>query len=131
MGAKNQSELSSGSGGIIPVYTICMTHDATKPTCGIKDRVQVLSAPNEKGEILCVRHHADHTKTVGVLTMRDEESGHKKGDLALKATGLPGAYDVVGTITHSTSGPAKVNTKAFHDGWEALFGNRTKHTAQA
>ena len=112
-----------------------------KPGCPVSD--ELIAGPVLPGGVRpFIQHTADHNIMVG--TMRQVPEGTPihpgEGVLALSDKG-GGRYDVTTLLepgeptaaqsgaTAGHKGPARVNTKAYQDGWDALFGK--KPVAQA
>ena len=105
-----------------------------KPGCPVSD--ELIAGPVPPGGVRpFVRHTADHNILVGTMRQVPEGTPINPGEgvLALSDKG-GGRYDGTsllepGGATAGHKRPARVNTKAYQDGWDALFGK--KPVAQA
>lgn len=105
-----------------------MADDEKKGDCSTGDELQ--AGPELPGGFRpFVRHTADHTIQAGV--MKKIEEGEPIYDNALYLKPIEGdRFEVVGTFqkdasSTAKSGPAKVNTKAYRDNWDNIFGKKS------
>lgn len=99
--------------------------DDKKPTCPAGDELR--AGPDlGNGSRPFVRHTADHKIEMGVMTPVKEGQPILPGAFHLES--IPGTdrYKVEGALpaSESAKGPAKVNSGAYRDGWDGIFGKR-------
>jgi hypothetical protein len=105
-----------------------MADDEKKGDCSTGDELQ--AGPELPGGFRpFVRHTSDHTIQTGV--MKKIEEGEPIYDNAMYLKPLDGnRFEVVSELRKDAeattkSGPAKVNTKAYRDNWDGIFGKKT------
>lgn len=84
--------------------------------------VAFLGPPAEGGGVHVVRHRPDHTWEAGVL--RDVEDGRPLHGELVRLTQRDGPGYSVETLHGRGEGPAMVNSQAYKDGWENIFGQK-------
>jgi len=103
---------------------------AEKPKCEIGDEMKVGPIVDDHGGRLVVRHTADHQVKIGVVRPAPEgKPVHGEIFTVEPKDGEDDVYRV--TSAMRAAGPAKVNSPAFHDGWERTFGGRKPPVGQA
>lgn len=107
-----------------------------KPTCSTAD--ELIAGPVLPGGVRpFVRHTADHNIMVGTMRQVPEGTSINPGEGAFALSDKGGGrYEVTPLVepekasaAEGHKGPARVNTKAYQNGWDALFGK--KPVAQA
>lgn len=108
--------------------------NSEKPPPG-KDLMLIAGPEGPGGWVPCVRHRPDHTVTVGaVKPMRDGDpmiSGEliaiKEGEGPVHEVETlwagPNEAAAAEGISSSGNGPVMVNSKAYGDGWDRIFGS--------
>ena len=96
-----------------------------KPKCAVGDELKVGPAMDD-GSHVAVRHTADHQIRIGfVRPLQEGKPVHGEVFTVEPKDEEHGVYRVQTIVdTKSSSGPAKVNSPAFHDGWERTFGGK-------
>jgi len=88
--------------------------------CDLADTAQL--GPEVDGMIPVVRHTGDHQTQTGIAR-RLKEGQPLNGSRLIQVQRRPdGLYDFKELSPHE--GPVMVNSKAFRDGWEGIFGQR-------
>lgn len=79
--------------------------------------------PDLGGVRPCIRHKEDHTVSLGFVHPI-QDGGDSPGEkITLRQRGETGDYDVAPTESgRPSSGPAKVNSKAFKKNYDLIFG---------
>lgn len=87
----------------------------------------VLGEANGDGSVSCLRHHPDHSMSIGkIIPMTDGQPIPEGGDIiSLEREGDTPIHKV-STIWSSKEdgpkGPSMVNSRAFTDNWSRIFG---------
>jgi hypothetical protein len=85
------------------------------------DLVVPLAEMNDRGEIPVVRTDGE-TLTFGTIGILKDGAPMPKDAEVLGLQEIPGAG--VYQVTSSTGGPPKVNSRAYRDGWDNIFGTK-------
>ncbi len=102
-----------------------------KPEHGACPEGDVISVgPNLGGICPFVRHHADHSIETGLARIAEPGQIPTSANPLYLTHRQDNVFDVQtmsrgGSDVAPTKGPAKVNSPAYKDGWENIFGNKT------
>lgn len=104
-----------------------------------KDLMVIAGPEGPGGWIPCVRHRPDHTVTIGALKPMKDGDPIGSGEIVSLKEGDGPVHEVETLWSgsdpglssdpedgHGGKGPAMVNSKAYGDGWERIFGSRQK-----
>ena len=96
--------------------------DDDKKACPEGDVISL--GPDLGGMRPCIRHKEDHTVSLGFLCPNRGDGTDPPGEKDnLRRRGDTGDYDVEPTENgRASSGPAKVNSKAFKKNYDLIFG---------
>jgi len=92
------------------------------------DVIQAIAPPSPDGRVQCVRHTKDHQIEFGCITPLKDGRPIVGTPIRTMPRG-DGLLQVVEEAEES-SGPANVNSRAYLEGWDRIFGNRAP-TGQA
>lgn len=100
--------------------------DGKKDDCTSKDELMA-GPPLPGGARPYVRHRADHSIQTGI--MRPVAEGESLGEGAFTLEHIEGDRYAVEEVfpeqaSDGSKGPAKVNSKAFRDNWDTIFGKK-------
>jgi len=111
-----------------------MADDDKKPDCPGANRDVLHLGPELPGGFHpYIRHRPGCSVESGIIKARpdhgnDEAMPNCDGILRLSSTGAPNTFDVESLyerdaqVASAHSGPAKVSTDAYRDGWDRIFG---------
>lgn len=92
------------------------------------DEFVIPGPPLPNGGRACIHHAEDHTVRPGVLMPMEEGKAIPDNAMLLEAREGTNLYNVVGSIAsmkeerQERKGPSKVNSRAFKNGWDNIFG---------
>lgn len=84
--------------------------------------VLVMGPETQSGGNLFIRHKNDHSIVVGEIHPV-EDGKYVHGEI-INLSGEGPVFDVETVYDAKNEKPSKVNTKAFQEGWDAIFGNK-------
>jgi hypothetical protein len=98
--------------------------------CKCRDEIDLGPPIGPDGTHACIRHTADHQVAIGFV--RPVKDGQPiNGAEMVSLDHIEGTRFAVTTVYNATSpGPPKVNTPAYRDGWDRIFGP-TQEVGQA
>lgn len=100
-----------------------MASNEKEPPCVCGDELQ--AGPDlGDGSHVYVRHTADHDIQMGTLHPIREGQPIPEGSMHLTPIGETGRYRVEPIPTSASKGPAKVNSRAYRDNWDSIFGQK-------
>lgn len=89
--------------------------------CG-GDEFVIPGPPLPGGARMCLHHAEDHTVRPGVMKPMEHGKPIEEDAMLLEQREGTGLYNVVGSLSDLKKGPSKVNSPAFKEGWDRIFG---------
>jgi hypothetical protein len=86
------------------------------------DEFVIPGPPLPGGARMCLHHGTDHTVRTGVMKPMEDGKPIEEDAILLEQREGTGLYNVVGSVSDLKKGPSKVNSPAFRDGWDRIFG---------
>lgn len=94
---------------------------ANKKSCTGED-VLFMGPSLDNGLHPFVRHKSDCTTEMGLVKKVREGESIYDGAVLLEPRKEPGVFNVCGTYSTASSGPPKVTTDEYRNGWNSIFG---------
>jgi hypothetical protein len=98
-------------------------HNSCKNCNSDNDDFVIPGPPLSNGSNICIRHSADHSLQIGEMRPLKKESLSDDTILLFPREGSH-VYNVIGSIGDLKKGPLMVNSQAYKNGWESIFGKQ-------
>jgi len=96
---------------------------STESDAGCQGDEFVIPGPSLPGGArMCLHHGTDHTIRTGVMKPMEDGKPIEEDAVLLEQREGTGLYNVVGSVSDLKKGPSKVNSPAFRNGWDRVFG---------
>ena len=83
-----------------------------------------MGPPDAKGFQPFIRHDSNHEITAGFAKRVENGEPLMPGAVFVEASPEPGTFNVIGSYQPEGSGPPRVSSNEYREGWDRIFGGQ-------